>query len=134
MSDDLLGFATARRQSRASLLGTWLDGAFIDVYSGTRQASADDAITDQTLLATFELPDPAGAAQDGVWTAAPLPANALIMADGTAAFGRVRDDQGATVCDMDAGPTGSGAALELDTVDCVEGAYLVAVALTITEG
>jgi hypothetical protein len=129
-----LGFAAARRQSRASLLAAWLDGGTISVYAGTRPASADDAITTQTLIAAFGLPTPAGSAADGVWTADPLPPNALILADGTATWARVRDSAAAVICDLDVGATDSGEALELDDTACVAGAYLIATALTITEG
>jgi hypothetical protein len=102
--------------------------------TGTRPSSADDAVTTQTLLAAFELPAPTGSATNGVWTADPLPPNALILADGTAIWARARDSADAVICDLDADATGSGEALELDDVACVAGAYLIAIALSITEG
>jgi hypothetical protein len=60
--------------------------------------------------------------------------NALILADGTATWARARDSADAVICDLDADATGSGEALELDDVACVAGAYLIAIALSITEG
>jgi hypothetical protein len=131
---DLVGFAAARRQSRASLLGTWLDGGVINIYSGTRPATADTAITTQTLLCSIALDDPSGGAAGGVWTADPLPDPGMVLADGTAAWARLRDADDAAVCDLDVGVTGSGAALELSNLSLVSGAMVTPTSLTITEG
>ena len=119
---DLLSFALARATSRASLLGTWLDGGFIDIYDGTRPVSADTAIDTQTLLCTIALADPAGAAASGVWTADPLPEAALCLTDGTAAWARIRDAADLVVCDLDVGLTGSGAALTINGLELASGA------------
>jgi hypothetical protein len=130
---DLLAFPTARRQSRASLLGTWMDGGTLRIYDGTQPASPDDAVTTQVLLAEFTLPDPAGTATDGVF-GGELPDAALIAASGTASWGRCLDDLGATVWDGMVGATGSGAAIEVDSVSFLAGAYAAVTAITITEG
>jgi hypothetical protein len=131
---DLVSFAGASRQSRASLLGTWLDGGTIDLYDAPRAADPDTAIETQILLCAIALDDPAGAAEDGVWTADPLPGQALILASGTPAWARVRDANGDVVADIDVGASGSGAALELDNLSLVAGAYLTPTSLTIVEG
>lgn len=129
----LLAFATARRQSRAALHGTWLDGGTLEIYSGTRPADPDTAVTDQVLLCAFTLPDPAGAAVDGIFDGEP-PDRAMIVADGTAAWARAYDDIDAVIWDADVGSSGSGNAVELDNVSLVSGAYVTVTALTITEG
>lgn len=130
---DLLTFAAARRQSRANLHGTWLDGGTLEIYDGTRPTDPDTAVTDQVLLAVLDLPDPAGAATGGVFVGE-LPEQALAMADGTAAWARAYDDVGGVVWDADVGATGSGSAVEMDNVSLVSGAHIAVTAITITEG
>lgn len=132
MSNEL-AFADARRQARASLLGTWLDGGTVSLYTGTRPATPDTAITDQVLLAAFQLADPAGVATDGVWVGE-LSDPALILDTGTPTWARFRDDASGTVCDADVGATGSGAAVEVENTSFVEGAYASITSMTITEG
>ena len=132
MSNEL-DFAAARKQSRASLLGTWLDGGTLILYTGTKPATPDTAITDQVLLATFVLADPAGTATDGVWTGE-LPDPALIMDTGTPTWGRFIDSTDGNVCDADVGATGSGAAIEVENTSFVSGAYASVTSMTITEG
>jgi hypothetical protein len=130
---DLVGFPTPRLQSRASLLGTWLDGATVGIYSGTRPAANGGAITDQVLLCEVTLDDPAGEAEDGVWTCSPLPDPGTNVADGTATWARVIDPLDDVVCDLDVGTTGSGAAVLLDNASIVSGATTEIVSFTITE-
>lgn len=131
---DVLSFATPRRQARATLLAGWIDGGAIMVLTAPRPASADDAITTQTTLVTFLMPDPCGTPEDGVWDADPLPSPAVIVADGTPVWARIFDDLGAVVADCDVGIDGSGSALELDNLDLVEGAMATATSLSIVEG
>lgn len=126
-----LDFVDARRQSRAALHGTWLDGGTLEIYSGTRP-EIGGAITDQILLCTFDLADPAGVATDGVFVGT-LPPNALIMADGTAAWARAKDAADGLVWDSDAGVTGSGNAVELANISLVSGAYAQMTQLAVLE-
>lgn len=128
-----LGFAVARKTSRATLLGTWLDGGRIDVYTGARPVSADTAITDQTLLCTIELLDPAGTVAGATWTGN-LPADPLVLATGTPTWARAYDDADAAIADIDAGETGSGSALEFSAATLVAGGYANVTGLAITEG
>lgn len=131
--DDFVAFAAARRQSRGELLASWLDGGRIDVLSGTRPATADTAITTQTLLVSIALPDPAGTVSDGVWEADAIEA-AMIVADGTAAWARLFDAADAVVADVDVGITNSDAALWLDNLSLVTGGLVTVTGLTIAEG
>jgi len=132
MSDEL-AFADARRQARASLLGTWLDGGTLKLYTGTRPSTPDTGITDQVLLAVFQLADPAGEATDGVWTGE-LPDPALILDTGTPTWGRFADSTDGVICDADVGTTGSGSAIEVENTSFVEGAYASVTAMVIVEG
>lgn len=129
---DLLAFAVARRQARANLHLTWLDGGTLEIYSGTRPATPDTAITDQVLLCTFTLADPAGSATDGVFTGT-LPDPALVLEDGDATWARAKDDQDGTVWDADVGTTGSGAVVELNSASLVAGGYVTLTAISVEE-
>jgi hypothetical protein len=130
---DLLDFSAAVKQSRSNLLNSQLDGGKIQLYSGTRPADPDTAVTDQTLLAEFQLASPAGDATDGVWTG-DLPDPALIADNGTPTWGRFLDDTDAAVADGDVGVTGSGSAIEVENTNFVAGAYASITQLVIAEG
>ncbi len=132
---DLIRLGDARRTSRATQHAGWLAGGTLVVYdagSGV-PADADTAITDQSALVTFALPDPAGDVTDGVFTAETLAA-ALIAATGTAAFARAYDASAGVIGDYDVGGVGSGEAIELDNLSLVEGAYATVVSFVVTEG
>lgn len=132
---NLIRLSAARRTARANLHAGWLAGGTLVVYdagSGVPE-DADTAITDQTALATFEIPDPAGDVSDGVFTADTIAA-ALIAATGTAAFARAYDASDGVIGDYDVGGVGSGEAVELDNLNMVEGAYATLVSFGVTEG
>lgn len=129
---NVLGFASARKTSRAELLASWLDGGEVRIYTGTRPATADTAITTQTLLVTVELLDPAGEVNDDVFTG-DAPDAALIAETGTAAWARVVDSTAGTIFDADVGLTGSGALIELDNLSLVQGGYCTVTTFTLTE-
>ena len=130
--DDIIVFANARRQSRGELVAGWLAGGTIKVYDGTRPATPDTAVTTQTLLVTFALPDPAGTVTNGVWEADAIDA-AMIAATGTAAWARLFDATGAVIADVDVGLTDSDAALWLDNLSLVAGGLVTVTGLTIAE-
>lgn len=132
---NLIRFSSARRTARANLHASWLAGGTLVIFdagSGVPE-DADTAITDQTVLVAFDMPDPAGDVSDGVFTAATLAA-ALIDATGTAAFARAYDSEGGGIGDSDVGAVGSGAAIELDNLSLVEGAYATVISFVVTEG
>jgi len=86
----------------------------IQIRSGTRPATANDAATG-TLLATVTLADPAyGAAAAGVATLTD-PAAVTGIADGTATWFRMLDSTSATVLDGSVTATGGGGDLTLNT-------------------
>lgn len=130
---DYIDFTTARKTSRANLVAGWVAGGTLRLYTGTRPASADDAVTDQTLLVEFDIPDPSGTVSGGVWTGAAV-SPAMIAADGTPTWGRYADALDVDICDADVGTTGSGAAIIVDNANFVEGAMATIVGQTITEG
>jgi hypothetical protein len=129
---NIVGFAVARKTSRAELFAGWLAGGEIRIYDGTRPASANTAISTQTLLVTFEIPDPAGDVDDGVFTGDAID-TAMVVESGTAAWARVVDSSAGTVFDGDVGLDGSGALIEIDNLSLVEGGYCSVTSFTLTE-
>ena len=92
----------------------------IQIRSGTRPASANEAATG-TLLATVTLIDPAfGAASSGAATVAD-PVSVTAAATGTATWWRGLDSNAAVVCDGKVTATGGGGDLTLATVELVSG-------------
>lgn len=129
---NILGFAVARRTSRANLILGWLAGGELRVYSGLRPATADTAITNQILLVTFSIPNPAGTVTDGVFTGNAIAA-AMVAADGNAAWGRVVDSSSGTIFDADVGLQNSGNFIEIDSLNLVQGGYCTVLSFGITE-
>jgi hypothetical protein len=130
-----LRLATAARNALANAINTLINGGAgagtIKIYTGDQPASANTAISDQTLLATLTFADPAfGAADAGVITADTIVEDSEADADGTAAWARVADSTGATVFDCDVGTV--GATINLNTVNLVAGGPVSITAFTIT--
>jgi hypothetical protein len=97
-----------------------LDGGTIQIRSGTRPTSANDAVTG-SLLATVTLPNPAfGAASNGVATMND-PAAVTASAAGTASWFRALSSGGATVMDGSVTATGGGGDLTLATTSLSSG-------------
>ena len=130
---NLVSFATPRRQARSNLTAGWLAGGRVEIYTAPKPASADTAITTQVRLVDAVLPDPAGTATDGIFSG-DLPPPTVILADGIAAWGRLKDATGDTVFDLDAGLDGSGSGIEVDNVEMVQGATATFLSITIAEG
>lgn len=103
--------------------------AVLQIRSGPQPASADNADAG-TLLASFNLPNPAfGAAVGGVATANPISATTGSAA-GTAGHFRVKDRNGTTVMDGSVGT--SGADLNLNTVTISVGVNVEITSWTVT--
>lgn len=130
---DLIRFSATRRTARAALHGAWLDGGALKLYTTPVPAGADTALTSQTLLAVFEMPDPAGSASGGAFAADTVPA-ALALDTGSVAFGRAFDSAGTVIGDYDAGAVGSGAAIEMDNLALVAGSLATITSFVVTEG
>lgn len=114
-----LTLATSARNATADALCNLLDAGAgagtIKLYSGTRPATPNTALSGNTLLATVTLIDPAfGAAATGVKTLAD-PAAVTAVAAGTASFFRAEDSTGAVVMDGRVTATGGGGDLTLST-------------------
>ncbi|GAA0897670.1 hypothetical protein [Pseudonocardia zijingensis] len=92
----------------------------LEIRSGTRPPSANDAATG-TVLATVELATPAfGDSADGTATLTDPPAVTGVAA-GTATWFRALDGAGATVMDGSVSATGDGGDLQLATTAITAG-------------
>ena len=98
---------------------TWdqCNSGFLRIYSGTKPATADTALSGNTLLAEMTFAATAfGASASGTKTANAIGAAADAPATGTATFFRAFKSDGVTVVAQgDVGVTGSGNFIELPT-------------------
>src|SRR4051812_30026431 len=114
-----LRLATATQNAMMDAVETRVDigagAATVKLYSGTQPATANTALSGNTLLATFTLDNPAfGAASSGTITLAGVPRATTGVAAGTATFFRMETSDPFTVCDGDVGT--ASATLILNTV------------------
>jgi hypothetical protein len=115
----------------ADAVAALLAGGEVRIYDGGQPATADTAITTQTLLVACALGSPAfGAASGGVVTANPV-ADGTAVATGTAAWFRAVTSGGAGVFDGSVGT--SGANLNLPTVTLAPGVVVSISGLTYTQ-
>ncbi|MBB1074475.1 hypothetical protein HUU62_08635 [Rhodoferax sp. 4810] len=131
---EICRLAVARKTQRAQLVGDWLSGAQLTLYSGAIPTMPDTALSDQVVLAEFMLPIPSGDAADGVFTLAAGTDPATVLTTGIATFGRLVDAADAVIGDFDVGLLGSGNVLILDNINLVEGALVSILSFTLSEG
>jgi hypothetical protein len=90
------------------------DGGSVSIYDGAQPATADTAVTTQTLLAAPTFGNPAfSAAAAGVATAHAITQDPSAAVSGTAAWFRILDSTGATVLD---GTVGVGSGFDCNVV------------------
>ncbi len=128
----------ATRSSLADAFDTEVNSGLgagkIQVYSGTRPAGPDTAITDQVLLLDFTLADPAfGAASAGVITLDATPApEAGGEASGTATWARVLNSESVAIADCKVSLSGGGGDLIITTVTISPGLTVTITGGTVT--
>lgn len=120
--------ATAIRDDIDSGAGAGL----IKVYTGTKPAGPDTAITSQVLLGTLTCSDPCGTVTTGVLTFSAITQDASADATGTAAWARVTTSAGDAVADVSITTSGGGGDLIMNTVSVVSGGPISISSLTIT--
>lgn len=110
-----------------------LNTGYLRIYSGTQPATADTAITSQTLLAELRFASTAfGAAADGVATANAIVDEDSALATGTATWFRLFKSDGTTaVADGSVGT--SGADLNLSSVSLAPGITVSVTSFTYTQ-
>lgn len=111
-----------------SLIGS---GGKIRIYSGTRPANVDAALSGNTVLAELALSaTPFGAASSRTITAATITADASADATGTATFASYLTSGNARVIDVEVGT--SGCDINLNTVSIVTGANVAITSATLS--
>lgn len=130
-----LSFTTAVRNARNDAITTAAGGsALLRIYSGTRPADANTALSGNTLLAeltcnaTF-----APSSSSGVLTLNSITQDSSANATGTASFFRLVKSDGTTVV-MDGNVGTSGSDLNLNTTSIVSGGPVSVTSFTITDG
>jgi hypothetical protein len=107
--------------AEATALGALMNLGTIALYSGTQPATANTALSGNTLLATLTFGSPAfGPAGSGAIAANPI-GSGVAVATGTATFARIRQSDAVTVV-MDVAVGTSGAGIDLNTTAIVQGA------------
>lgn len=101
-------------------------------YTAAQPAGPNTAITSQTLLGTLTLADPAGSVTGRVLTFSAITEDPVADNSGTATWARLLDNSGDAIADFTVGATGSGADIELNTVDIVAGGPIQVTGGTIT--
>lgn len=127
--------AVATRNSMLDNLRTNMDAdagaATIKIYSGTQPATADTALSGNTLLGTLTCTDPvAPSASGGTLTFSSITQDSSADASGTATFARIADNSGDTIFDCDVGT--SGATINLNTTTIVAGGPIAITSFTIS--
>lgn len=113
-------------------LGTIAAQGTIQIYDGAQPATADTAVTTQTLLAELPFSNPAFGNSDtsGVATAAAITNDSSANASGTATWARITDRDGNTVFDCDVNTT--GATINLNTINFTLGDTVSITSFTMT--
>lgn len=114
--------------SQATLAGT---SAKIIIYSGTRPATPDTALSGNTVLATVTVPS-WGTAASGSSAAASMTA-VTAAASGTATFFRLyKSDGTTTIGDGDITATGGGGVMTFDNTSFVSGGTVTVTSFSLT--
>lgn len=125
---------TATRTTLATAIRDAIDAGSgagtIKVYTGTKPAGPDTAITSQTLLGTLTCSDPCGTVTSGVLTFSAITQDSSADATGTAAWVRIADSSGTAVTDLAVGTSGSD--INFNTTSIVSGGPISISSLTIT--
>jgi hypothetical protein len=124
--------ALASRNAAVNAVTALCNSGFVEVYSGTRPATPDTALSGNTLLATLTFGATAfGAGSSGVATANAI-TSGIAVATNTAAWARVYRSDGSTVVgDCNVGTSGSD--MNFPTLSFVIGEIISCTSLTLTQ-
>jgi len=118
--------------AEANAVGDLMDNGYLRIYDGTQPATADTAVSSQTLLAELRFNAAAfGAASAGVATAGAFTQDSSANATGTATWFRALQSDGTTTM-LDGSVGTSSANLVLNSVSIVSGVAVQVTAFTFT--
>lgn len=122
----------ATRNAAVNAVTALCNSGFIEVYSGTRPATPDTALSGNTLLVTLTFGATAfGAGSSGVATANAI-TSGTVASTGTAAWARVYKTDGTTVVgDCNVGTSGSD--INFPSLSFVTGEVVSCSSLTLTQ-
>ena len=118
---NIANLAIATANAQASVFAPLCNSGTIAIYAGAQPATADTALTGQTLLVTLTFSSTAfGAPSGGVITANTI-GTATAVASGTATFARIfKSDATTVVMDVQVGISGAG--INFNSTAFVDGA------------
>ena len=124
--------ANASKTAAVNPVATLANSGTINIYSGTRPATPDTAITSQVLLVTLTFGATAfGGAANGVATANAI-SSGTVASSGTAAWARsFKSDASTVIGDCDVGTSGSD--INLPSLSLVVGEVVSCSSLTLTQ-
>lgn len=129
-----LSYTNTVRTARCTDLNTQIgNAALLRIYSGTPPASANAALSGNTLLAELTCNSPFGSAASQALTAGAITQDSSNDATGTATFFRLYKSDGTTVV-MQGTVGTSGADLNLGTTSIASGGITQVTSFVITEG
>lgn len=99
--------------------------AILEVYTGTKPAKPDVAITTQVKLGTLTCTDPAGSVAARTLTFSAITQDSAADASGVATWGRFLDSSAVAVVDVDASVTGGTGFLQMNTTNIVIGGPII---------
>jgi hypothetical protein len=130
MASQLIGFTTALKTARATVVADAMAGGKIRVYNGTRPVTnGGEMVNGQELLVEFSLPTPAGTVTNGVFTGAAI-SPATIVKSGTPTWARVLNSSTVALFDADVGP---GGVVTLNTASLVKDGSCAVTSVVLTE-
>lgn len=109
-----------------------LNGGFIYLYADTQPAKGA-TVTNQTLIATLELNNPAGTTDNGELTLSFVSTNVLCEGSGNVSWARGVSSTDSFVFDSDVGGLASTAPIRLDNVIAFLGGRINVVTAVLTE-
>lgn len=128
-----LTVTAARKNAQMDTLLNVLNSGFIRIYSGTRPATADTALSGNTLLAQLTFGSTAFAAASGGAKTANAITSTTALATGTATFYRAVQSDGTTV-NHDGSVGTSGTDAIISTTSIISGASVACTSMVITAG
>jgi hypothetical protein len=129
-------YSTVMVNAEADAVGNALNTGYIRIYDGTQPATADTAVSTQTLLAELRFgADAFGAASNGTITANAITDDSSANATGTATWARILASDGTTVWfDGTAGTSAANVILNSVAISAGAAVSISSLSFTVSKG